>query len=248
MRAERIPMRAGGTFLAALFLFSASSFLFARRPPRGNVAPPGEKCLACHGEKGFTTVRAGKTVSLFVEAKKFSASVHGSLGCTGCHADLEGKDLPHDTPLAKVVCGTCHPSEQKQHARSLHGKAIARGDPLAPRCVNCHGNHDILPIKDPRSAVTPLKIPFVCGKCHREGTPVQLNRDIPQSNILENYSESIHGKGLLKSGLTVTATCTSCHSAHSVLPRSDPDSTVNPKNVPATCGQCHHGIQGQFDN
>jgi 5-methylcytosine-specific restriction endonuclease McrA len=31
-----------------------------------------------------------------------------------------------------------------------------------------------------------------------------------------------------------------------VLPRSDPQSTVNPKNLPATCGVCHHGIQEQF--
>jgi 5-methylcytosine-specific restriction endonuclease McrA len=31
-----------------------------------------------------------------------------------------------------------------------------------------------------------------------------------------------------------------------ILPRTDPDSTVNPKNVPATCGACHHGIQEQF--
>ena len=50
----------------------------------------------------------------------------------------------------------------------------------------------------------------------------------------------------MKSGLTVTATCTSCHTAHLILPRTDPDSTVNPKNVPATCGACHHGIQEQF--
>ncbi|HXY25224.1 MAG TPA: cytochrome c3 family protein, partial [Candidatus Acidoferrum sp.] len=57
-----------------------------------------------------------------------------------------------------------------------------------------------------------------------------------------------HGKGLLKSGLTVTATCTSCHTAHRVLPRSNPESSVNAGNVPATCGQCHHGIQEQFDN
>ena len=52
---------------------------------------------------------------------------------------------------APVKCGTCHATEQELYAQSLHGKAIARGDPLAPRCVNCHGNHDIVPVKDPRS-------------------------------------------------------------------------------------------------
>jgi hypothetical protein len=44
----------------------------------------------------------------------------------------------------------------------------------------------------------------------------------------------------------VTATCTSCHTAHRELPASDPESTVNRNNVPQTCGVCHHGIEEQF--
>jgi hypothetical protein len=51
----------------------------------------------------------------------------------------------------------------------------------------------------------------------------------------------------MKSGLTVTAMCTNCHTAHSELPRRDSASSVNPKNVPATCGRCHHGIEEQFE-
>ena len=246
MRPGQISNCASGASFAALLLFLASPYLSADKnalDKAGRASQPGEECLACHGEKSLTTTRAGKTVSLFVEAKKFSASVHGSLGCTGCHADLEGKDLPHETPLARVNCGACHPSEMEQHARSLHGKAIARGDPLAPHCVDCHGNHDILPVKDSRSAVAPLKIPFVCGKCHQEGTPVQLNRPIPQSNILENYSESIHGEGLLRKGLIVAPSCISCHTAHLILPHTDPASSIARKNIAATCSRCHAEIE-----
>ncbi len=168
-------------------------------------------CLACHDDKGLTTQRGAKTVSLYVDGKKFASSIHSSLSCTSCHADLEGKELPHGTPVAKVNCGACHSAEAEQHAKSLHGKAAARGDPLAPRCVNCHGNHDILPVKDRRSPVAPLNVPFLCGRCHREGTPVQTQRPIEQHNILENYSESIHGEGLLKKGLIVAPNCATCH-------------------------------------
>ncbi len=57
-------------------------------------------------------------VSLFVDGKKFSPSVHGSVGCTGCHADLEGKDLPHRKP-AKVNCGNCHTQEQELYSKFL---------------------------------------------------------------------------------------------------------------------------------
>ncbi|MFZ0418509.1 MAG: hypothetical protein WAM04_10415 [Candidatus Sulfotelmatobacter sp.] len=212
------------------------------RAAGGAVDQPGAECLACHGDKSMSTTRAGKTVSLYVDGKKFATSVHGSFGCTGCHADLEGKDLPHDTP-APVKCGTCHTTEQEQHARSLHGKAVARGDPLAPRCVNCHGNHDIYPVKDPRSAVAPLKVPFVCGQCHREGTPVSRNRPIPQDNILENYSESIHGEALLKKGLSVAPNCATCHTPHLILPHTDPASSINRRNIAATCTQCHSQIE-----
>ena len=165
------------------------------------------------------------------------------LSCTSCHADLEGKDLPHSTPLARVQCGTCHSDEQKLHEKSLHGKAIARGDSLAPHCVDCHGNHDILPVKDRHSAVAPLNIPFVCGRCHREGTPVQMNRKIDQHNILENYSESIHGEALFKKGLVVAPNCASCHTPHSILPHTDPNSSISRRNIAATCTKCHGLIE-----
>ena len=116
---------------------------------------------------------------------------------------------------------------------------------LAPRCVTCHGNHDILPVKDPRSSVAAMKVPFVCGQCHREGTPVQMNRNIPEHDILENYTESIHGQGLLKKGLIVASKCASCHTAHSILPHTNPASSISRKrgNIAATCTKCHAEIE-----
>ncbi len=217
------------------------SLRFSERPVRA-ADQPGAECLACHADKSTTTTRGGKTVSLFVDPKRFAASVHASFGCTGCHADLEGKDLPHDKP-APVKCGTCHSGEQDLYSKSLHGKAVARGDALAPHCVTCHGNHDILPVKDTHSAVTPMKIPFVCGQCHQEGTPVSRNRQIAQDNILGNYSESIHGEALLKKGLAVAPTCATCHTAHSILPHTDPASSINRKNIANTCTKCHTQIE-----
>jgi hypothetical protein len=211
--------------------------------PAPRQEDPNAICLACHGEKSLTAKRKGKSVSVYVDAKKFAASVHGSLTCTTCHADLEGKDLPHEAPLQKVNCGTCHDAEQQQHARSLHGKAVARGDALAPRCTNCHGNHDIVPVKDARSAVAPLNVPFVCAQCHREGTAVQLNRNIHQGNIIENFSESIHGEGLLRKGLIVAPNCASCHTAHLILRHTDPASSISRQNIAATCTKCHAMIE-----
>ncbi len=211
--------------------------------PWSAAAQKVEDCMMCHEDKTLTTKREGRTVSLFVDAGKFASSIHGSLTCVDCHTDLQNKEFPHEAKLAKVACGTCHTEEEQQHAGSLHGKAVARGDVLAPRCKDCHGNHDILPVKNPLSAVAPGRIPYVCGKCHSEGTPVQRQREIHESNIIENYSESMHGEALLKKGLVVAATCVSCHTAHQILPHTDPRSSIARRNIAATCTKCHAQIE-----
>jgi hypothetical protein len=200
-------------------------------------------CLGCHSDNTLTGTQKGKQISVFVNEKKISSSIHGSLTCISCHTDLEGKDFPHNEELNPVECGTCHSSEQELHSKSLHGQAIARGDPLAPHCKDCHGDHEILPAKDLNSPVSPLKIPFLCGKCHEEGSPVQKQRTIHQDHILENFSESIHGQGLLKKGLIVAPNCASCHTAHSILRHTDPASSIARKNIAKTCTQCHAEIE-----
>ena len=202
-----------------------------------------EDCLICHDDPGFTGKIKGKTVSLHVNEKTFSGSVHGELECVGCHSDYNAEDIPHKKEYSRVNCGECHSDVQDLYVECLHGQAEAKGDPLAPICQDCHGNHNILPIKDHNSAVAPMKIPFLCGRCHREGTPVQLQRNIPQDRILENYTESIHGSGLLEKGLIVSATCVSCHSAHRILPHTDSRSTISRENIANTCSVCHAEIE-----
>ncbi|MBF0503557.1 MAG: hypothetical protein HQL14_00500 [Candidatus Omnitrophica bacterium] len=202
--------------------------------PKAKAPVSDDDCLACHNDPSSAP---------FVDQKKFKTSVHGESLCTGCHKDLIGSDFPHKTPLAPVDCGQCHAEQQTRFSDSVHGHALSRQDKLAPRCVNCHGNHDILPVKDPKSNVAPFHIPFVCGSCHSEGKPVALQREIHADHILENYSESIHGEGLLKKGLNVTATCASCHRAHQILPHSDPRSSIARDNIVKTCLQCHSQIE-----
>lgn len=206
-------------------------------------AQANDDCFSCHNDKALTKKRAGRTVSLFVDQKKFEATIHGKQPCIGCHADLKDKELPHDETLKPATCRSCHQAEQGQHDQSLHGKAIARGDELAPHCSNCHGTHDIVALKDPRSPVQPSRIPYLCGQCHSEGTRVQRQRTIHQSNILTNYSESIHGDALMNKGLVVTATCVSCHTAHAILPHTDARSSIARANIAKTCAQCHAQIE-----
>jgi hypothetical protein len=207
------------------------------------IAQENSQCFECHNDKTLTGTKKGKMISAFVDEKKFSGSIHGSLSCVDCHTDVAGKEFPHDEELAPVECGKCHDREQELHAKSLHGKAIARGDALAPHCKECHGTHDILPATDSRSPVSPLKVPFTCGKCHQEGAQVQKQRTIHQDHIIENFSESIHGEGLLRKGLIVAPNCATCHTPHSILSHTDPASSIARKNIAKTCTKCHAQIE-----
>jgi len=206
-------------------------------------AQENDDCLMCHDDRDLKGKVNGRTRSLFISSKTFNSSVHTDLECTDCHEDIDSEDLPHREVFKRVECGNCHDDVIELYQDCLHGQAKAKGDPLAPICQDCHGKHDILPVSDHNSAVAPLKIPFLCGRCHREGTPVQLQRNIPKDRIIENYSLSIHGEGLLSKGLIVSATCVSCHSAHRILPHTDSRSTISKQNIASTCAVCHAEIE-----
>jgi cytochrome b subunit of formate dehydrogenase len=213
----------------------------------GTAAVPAaeyvDDCLACHADPDLAGRRGGEAISVHVDAAALAASAHADVGCVLCHQDLEGAEIPHAEDTRPVDCGACHQAEALDHRRSLHGRAVAAGDELAPECTDCHGTHDIRSHRDPSSPTAVMNVPLLCGRCHREGSPVSLVRDIPQDRILENYSMSIHGEGLFRQGLTVTAVCTSCHTAHRILPHTDPESSIHRDNVAATCATCHAQIE-----
>lgn len=218
---------------AAALLFWASQ----------SSALTSKDCLGCHSDETMTTDRAGKEISLYVDGAKFAESVHGKKGCTFCHEDAEVDGDEHPMPLARVSCGDCHDSVEAVFSKSLHGKALTSGDEFAPHCYDCHSKHNVLHSSNKKSTTYVLNVPFTCGNCHKEGTAMTRSHDISKKNILENYSMSIHGEGLYRKGLTVTAVCSSCHTAHNVLPHTDPKSTISRLNVVKTCMKCHANIE-----
>lgn len=211
-------------------------------PSPSHAQEEEEICLECHADP--TMFEGMEDAARYVvSGDEYAGSVHGDAGllCLDCHFDME--DIPHLAAAEPVVCGDCHPDQGDAHDHSLHGQAAARGDPLAPSCAHCHGTHDILSHTDSRSPTRVMNIPFLCGECHHEGTEVSLTRNIPQEQILENYSLSIHGEGLYRQGLAVTAVCTSCHTSHEILPHTDPESSIHRDRVADTCMACHAQIE-----
>lgn len=196
--------------------------------PHEKVAPVN--CANCHD----------------AEAATLATSVHGKKAdgrlaakCADCH----GNHQISGGKAALSSCARCHQGVVNAQQQSLHGQAAKRGDKLAPTCLTCHGSHEIASHLNAKSKTAVMNVPLLCGSCHREGSSVSLTHNIPQQNILENYRDSIHGEGLFRKGLTVTAVCTSCHTSHFILPHTDARSSIAKSNIAKTCTQCHARIE-----
>lgn len=220
-------------------LIVAAALLSLASPLRGSV---NDDCLACHGDSTFTVeLPSGATRSLFASQAELSSSSHAGFSCTDCHADLAGRaELPHGSPLAKVDCGACHADESSQFVESLHGIALASGNPEAPTCASCHGSHDILKSDKEKARTSKANLPRTCASCHSKyiltGDP-----DVRIANSYKMYSEGIHAKGI-RGGINVAASCNDCHGTHDLRPAADIRSTVNRRNIPKTCSKCHIDI------
>ena len=210
------------------------------------IAQSDEDCMMCHEDPELTTERNGQTVSMFVQAENLKRTVHGDVNCIECHDDVNTEEFFHadqSKKLKPVDCGKCHKPSAMQFSAGIHGQALKLNEPYAPDCKECHGTHDILSQWNSKSRTYKMNIPILCGNCHKEGSPVARIYNIDEHNIVENYSQGIHGKGLYQSGLLVTATCNNCHNSHLILPHESPNSSVNPKRIARTCMKCHIKIE-----
>ena len=212
--------------------------LVALTVPGPVAAQTSEDCLDCHEDEDLTKNVEGRVVSLFIDIDQYENSIHGIEGveCIDCHADLEDFDGDHDEELADVDCSMCHDDVAEIYMGSLHGKGVSEGIPLAPRCWSCHGAHDITPPEDPNSRVNKFNIPIMCGRCHKEGAGVSDYADVSQDSVLAHYSLSIHGEGLYRRGLTGTAVCSDCHTAHNV--RNHNAVSYTHLTLPTRCHRC----------
>jgi predicted CXXCH cytochrome family protein len=211
--------------------------------PLNSGAVDNETCLDCHSDPDLEKTRGRRTISLFVDESIYIKSVHKALDCIDCHEDADVEDFPHEETLGRAYCGTCHDDVQLDFDASIHGKALSRNAAFAPNCSDCHGVHYILSSSNTSSKTYKMNIPYLCGGCHQEGAPVSRVYNIPEHNIVENYSQSIHGEGLFQKGLIVTAACTDCHGSHMIMPHTEPMASTSPRNIASTCMKCHSKIE-----
>jgi hypothetical protein len=195
-----------------------------------------------------------------VNYEGYVKSVHGRLrqagnpkaplcqDCHGTHLILPAKATASTVNKENVpaTCGKCHTKVFAEYRRSVHGVALLEKENLeAPSCIDCHGEHDILPPKENASEVSATHIPETCSHCHGA-----LEFDQKYGilfNPVTTFRHSFHGIAN-ELGSVRVANCASCHTAHDVLPPEDPRSSVNPANIPTTCGKaaCHPGANANY--
>lgn len=235
-------MNTHNNILRSLLIVCLFIILFAPM----SLAQSNEDCMMCHEDPELSTERDGKTHYWFVDLKRLQNSMHKDADCIDCHQDVDTDEYLHADQLKKlqpVDCGSCHEGATMMFYKGIHGQALELNEPFAPDCKECHGSHEILSQWNVKSKTYKMNIPVLCGNCHKEGSPVEKMYNVSEHNVLENYSQGIHGKGLYESGLLVTATCTDCHNSHLILPHKSPNSSVNPNRVARTCMKCHVRIE-----
>ena len=194
-----------------LFLLALIPGLLTAQPKPPTVPKQDEQCLACHGQAGMKS-DGGKSIS--IDPSKHSASVHGVLGCTDCHATI--KDYPHPVKVTKVQCLTCHEDEAQHLSGSIHGMLGEQA------CQSCHGNaHEITSAAE----IAPSK----CAQCH--------------ADEVKDFKQSIHGQAAA-SGDAQAPNCVSCHGeVHQIQSSGDASSPVAKRNLADTCATCHSSPQ-----
>jgi cytochrome b subunit of formate dehydrogenase len=206
-------------------------------PHPANIPKP--QCVTCHADQ------AGDYAS-GVHGMERKAGNEGAPDCAMCHGSAHELISPKSQAFRMAVpdtCGMCHPDVVEQYRGSVHGKALANGITQAPLCTDCHGEHKIIRHTNAASPVNAAHIRETCGSCH-DNVRLTQKFGLP-SDRLVSFDSSYHGLAA-KAGSQTVANCASCHGVHNILPSSDPKSTINPKNLPKTCGQCHPGAGTRF--
>lgn len=200
---------------------------FTGKIPAGKI--PG-LCAGCHSD--FLKMRQyGIEVD---QLDQYKLSVHGQrllgggdtrvaqcVSCHGAHAILRVTDPDASVYPVNVpkTCSKCHgdkelmsqykltTNEVESYDKSVHWKALKKGNLSAPSCASCHGSHGAAP---PGTG----EIVNICGKCHLEVRDVFIRSPHFRAKLLCINCHSNHGieqPGVAMFKSKKTGGCLSCH-------------------------------------
>ena len=211
-------------------------------------------CTTCHGSHDVVEyVNPASPVSY----KKLKAT------CTRCHAGLPAihKNVIKPTlwvkdPAKIPLCIQCHLPHGK---RKLKYPQVFTDD----YCLKCHSNPNLTRL-DEKGGIDSLYVDtdeydefagtmhkkkgLTCVMCHpklnKEENPVCKNAgpvdcSTCHADVFKDYLHSIHGTKRYGELDPNAPSCVDCHGKHAILAKDNPDSLINPINIPELCASCH---------
>jgi cytochrome b subunit of formate dehydrogenase len=202
---------------------------------------PSPQCKSCHQEEA-------EKVSRSRHAEVLQRSIPPAPYCWDCHGTHEILPQSEENPLDKIrICASCHQTHSgsiegvengellvRSYLDSVHGRNT--GEPGAPvvgaTCEDCHGNHDVRPVNDPRSRVNRRNISATCGSCHPE--------------IQKEFEETVHADVAHRNDpLMRPALCSNCHTAHAITHAGTPEFM---RDLVGECGSCHENLYRTYQD
>ena len=123
-------------------------------------------CGKCHSKERdeYVTSVHGKEV---MEKHNPKAAI-----CSDCHTthDIDSPAMDSTRLLITKNCGTCHEENLKSYLGTYHGQVNRLGYAYTAKCFDCHGNHGIQRVNDPKSTMYPDNRLKTCQKCHKDAT------------------------------------------------------------------------------
>ncbi|MBL0290499.1 MAG: hypothetical protein IPQ15_07500 [Betaproteobacteria bacterium] len=142
-------------------------------------------CVGCHAADGLTRKLAnGDSLSLTVDGAAFAGSVHGPMGCIGCHPQVALPAHPGDVPniddarqyamARSESCRACHGRVFRPYEGSVHALRLRAGSAAGPACGDCHPPHAVTPRSTQEGPTN------ACVRCHGD-TAAQHERWLPNA-------------------------------------------------------------------
>ena len=211
-----------------------------------STEPSSADCDRCHYQESYREFVGPGAETGALPRLHQAAAEEGATGlptCVTCHGTHEVRPAAAAASSSGklhtvTICEGCHADIAAEYMESVHGQALTAGTPDAPACSDCHPEHPRAPGDSP-SDVLRGGVVTTCASCHDD--PGLQGRYELASDRLASYLGSYHGTAA-QLGDVRTANCATCHGKHDILPSSDPRSSIHPRNLPHTCGECHPGV------
>lgn len=213
-------------------------------------------CGKCHDNPAFVKKYLFAVKS---PGKMYSKSIHGEIvssgkkaaTCITCHGSHDIKNrIQEGSKIASInipnTCELCHKKVVEEYKHSIHWIAVKKGVRESPSCNDCHSEHSMQAINslNKRDAIKRIQS-NTCLQCHQN--LLLSERYGISSKSAGNYEDSYHGLAS-KRGDKNVAMCVDCHEVHKILPKDNPESSINKNNIINTCKKCHKNSNKVFAN